>query len=68
MVIILTLSSIFTVRFFTALPRLKPPSLASPQRRVGLLDVRLTGGGNEERRFLFPLKNGERNWMICRRR
>lgn len=55
MVIILTLSLIITVQFFTTLLRLKPPSVASPQRKVGLveLDVRLTVGENEERHFVF---------------
>lgn len=55
MAVILTLSLIIRVQFFTTLLRLKLPSVASPQRKVGLVDVRLTVGENEERRFLFFL-------------
>lgn len=53
MAVILTLSLIISVQFFTTLLRLKLPLVASPQRKVGLVDVRLTVGENEERHLLF---------------
>lgn len=55
MVITLTLSLIIGVQFFTTLLHLKPPSVVSPQRKVGPVElhVRLTVGDNEKRHYHF---------------
>lgn len=62
------MSVIVPEQFAATLLRLKSPPLVSPQRKVGELNVRLTGGENEERHFLYSVKNQDRNWMIGSRR